>query len=109
MIHVTAKLSSSYQITVPSVLRKALNLEVGDEVEMLETEAGILFKKQKSHEERVKQAFAEIDKWREGLSDESKGLIKKYAGWTVKQYHGYLDNLPETKTRMEEKYGAKVA
>lgn len=109
MPRVEATLSAGYQFTAPSVLRKALDLKPGDKIVFDTDKEQITVEKAESHEERVKRAFAELDEWRDGLSDESKELIKKYAGWTVRQYHEYFDNLPETKAYVEEKYGAKVA
>lgn len=105
MIQITTKLSSGYQITLPSALRKAFNLEAGDEVVIEECRDGIFMKKALSREEKVKRVFAELDEWRESLPDETKEEIQKHAGWTVNQYRECFDNLPETKAQVKEKYG----
>lgn len=106
MIQIMSRLSNGYQITLPSALRKAFNIGAGDEVEMVETKEGILLRKALTREERVKAVFESLDEWREDLPEEAKEKIKKYAGWTANQYREYIDSLPETKARMEEKYGA---
>ncbi len=108
-MRVTTTLSKGYQITLPSALRKALKLESGDEIVLEQCRDGILLKKALTREEKVRRSFAELAKWRESLPDEVKENIKKHAGWTVNQYHEYYDNLPETKTYLEEKYGVKTA
>lgn len=106
---VVTTMSKAYQITVPSVVRKALGLVPGDPVEF-EIESGrTVLRRAETHEERVKRAFEKLDEWRNSLPDETKELIKKHAGWTVNQYHEYYDRLPETKAYLEEKYGVKVA
>ena len=106
---VTTTMSRAYQITVPSVVRKALGLMPGDPVDLELRKGQVVLKKAESHGDRVKRVFAELDEWRESLPAEAKDLIKKHAGWTVNQFHEYYDNLPETKARMKEKYDAKAA
>lgn len=106
---VVTTMSKAYQITVPSVMRKALGLIPGDSVDIKLEKGRMVITRAETHEEKVKRAFAELDKWRESLPDETKELIKKHAGWTVNQYHEYYDNLPETKAYLEKKYGVKVA
>ena len=34
-----------------------------------------------------------------------KKRIEMSKGWTINQYHEYIDKLPETKAYMKEKYG----
>lgn len=105
----TTTMSKAYQITVPSVIRKALGLMPGDPVDFrLEGGSAVLVRAE-TREEKIKRVFADLDEWRDSLSDEVKENIKKHAGWTVKQYHEYYDNLPETKTYLEKKYGVKIA
>lgn len=102
----TAKISSSYQITLPNSMRKNFQMNAGDEVDIIETSEGILVKKAMTREEKVRQAFADLDEWRENLPDKVKENIKKYAGWTASQHREYIDNLPEMKLQMREKYNA---
>ena len=104
-MQVVTKISSGYQITLPSAFRKALGLGAGDDIVMEEKDGGILVKKALTREEKLKQLFTDMDAWRESLPDETKERIKKYAGWTVSQYHQYYDNLPETKEYIRKKYG----
>lgn len=106
---VTTTISKANQITLPSALRKEFQLQAGDEIEMQKTKEGIFLRKALTKEEKIKQAMAELDRWRNGLSDETQKLIKKHAGWTVNQLHEYYDNLPETKNYLKEKYGVKIA
>ena len=98
-IVVTTTMSKAYQITVPSVIRKALGLEPGDPVDLKMEQGQAVLKRAETREEQVRR--------REGLSDETKAKIKKHAGWTINQYHDYYDNLPETKAYLKEKYGTK--
>lgn len=106
-IVVTTTMSKAYQITVPSMIRKALGLEPGDPVDLKMEQGQAVLKRAETREEQVRRVFAELDEWREGLSDETKAKIKKHAGWTINQYHDYYDNLPETKAYLKEKYGTK--
>jgi len=102
---VTTTMSKAYQITVPSAIRKMLGLEPGDAVDFKVLGNGVRLSKAMSHEEKVKRAFKDLDKWRESLPKETKELIEKHAGWTVNQLREYYDNLPETKAYLKEKYG----
>lgn len=109
MPRVEATMSAGFQFTMPSLLRKELGLKPGDKIVFDTDKKNITVEKAETHEEKVRRAFAELAKWRESLPDEVKESIKKHAGWTVNQYHEYYDNLPETKTYLEEKYGVKTA
>lgn len=113
MVQMTTKLSRAYQITLPSALRKALHLEVGDEIEMEETKKGFLLRKAETKEERIKRAFVELERLKvereKTMTPEQKRIAEMTKGWTVNQYHEYFDNLPETKAYMKEKYGVEVA
>lgn len=103
---VTTTMSKAYQITVPSMARKALGLLPGDMVD-LEVEKGqVILRRAETKEEKIRRVFRELDEWRDGLSEGTKKLIEKHAGWTVNQYHEYYDSLPETRMYLEEKYGA---
>lgn len=102
---VTTTMSKAYQITVPSVIRKALGLEPGDPVDFKIDRGRAVLVRAETREEKVKRAFAELDEWRENLPDEVKENIKKYAGWTANQHRAYYDSLPEAKAEMKEKYG----
>lgn len=104
-VTVTTTMSKAYQITVPSVVRKMLGLMPGDTVDFRLGHGRAELVRVESHEERVKRLFAELDEWREGLPEETKLEIKKHAGWTANQYREYIDNLPETKAYIKEKYG----
>lgn len=105
MIQTTTRISKGYQITLPSALRRAFHLEAGDEIVVEESKDGILIKKALTREEKVKEGFARLDEWRESLPGEAKEKIREYAGWTASQYREHIDNLPETKVYMKEKYG----
>ena len=102
---VTTTMSKAYQITVPSVIRKALGLEPGDPVDFEIERGRVTLVRAETREEKIRRAFADLDEWREGLSDEVKENIKKYAGWTANQHREYYDSLPESKVYMKEKYG----
>lgn len=104
---VTTTMSKAYQITVPSIVRKALGLMPGDSVDLKVEKGRAILRKAETREEQVKQVFAELDEWRAGLSDDTKELIKEHAGWTVNQYHEYFDSLPQTKAYLKEKYGVQ--
>lgn len=98
-------LSAGYQFTAPSALRKMLNLKPGDKIVIDTDRNPITIEKAETHEEKVRRVFAELDKWRESLPEETKEKMKQHAGWTAKQYREYIDNLPETKAYVKEKYG----
>ncbi len=100
---ITVPLSKGNQITVPSALRKMLNLKPGESM-AFDTDLRT-YGKAETQEETVKRVFAELDKWRESLPQEVKDNIKKHAGWTMSQYHEHYDNSPEVKTYIKEKYG----
>ncbi len=102
---VTTTISKAYQITVPSAVRKMLGLKPGDVVDFKMLGDRVTLSKAMSHEDKVKQAFADLDRWRESLPSKTKKLIEKHAGWTVNQLHEHYDNLPETKNYLKEKYG----
>lgn len=106
---ITTTLSKGYQITLPSVLRKALKLEAGDEVVLEQSRDGILLKKALTREEQLKKMAEELDRIREEqekqMTPEQKAFAKMSAGWTINQYHEYISNLPETKKYIKEKYG----
>ncbi len=112
-VKVTTTMSKAYQITVPSVIRKALGLMPGDPVDFrLEGGSAVLVRAE-TREEKIKRVFAELDKIREAeyrrMTPEQKKRIETSRGWTVRQYHEYIDNLPETRAYMKEKYGVKIA
>ena len=104
-IIITTTMSKAYQVTLPAVFRKKLQLEAGDEIIFEETKDGILLKKAQTKKERIEAMMARLDEWRNNLPSETKEKIKQHAGWTVNQYHEYYDNLPETKAYIKEKYG----
>lgn len=105
MPRIEVTMSNGYQVVVPSLVRKMLSLKPQDKVVFDTDKGAITVEKGESHEEKIKRAFAELDEWRENLPDETKEKIKQHAGWTAKQYREYIDNLPETKAYMKEKYG----
>lgn len=104
-IIITTTMSKAYQVTLPAVFRKKLQLEAGDEIVFEEVRDGILLKKAQTKKERIEAMMARLDEWRDNLSQETKERIKQHAGWTINQYHEYYDNLPETKAYIKEKYG----
>lgn len=105
MARLEVTVSSGYQVTVPSALRKLLKVKPGDKL-VFDTDAERpTVEKALSREEQIKRAFQGLDEWRESLPDEVKENIRKHAGWTVNQYHEYYDNLPETKEYIRKKYG----
>lgn len=104
---VTTIMSKAYQITVPSVIRRALALEPGDPVEIRMERGRAVLRRAETREEQVKRVFAELDEWRKGLSQETQAKIKQHAGWTADQYREYIDGLPENKAYRKEKYGIK--
>lgn len=110
---VTTTMSKAYQITVPSVVRKMLGLEPGDEVDFEALGDGVRISKAMSREEKIKRTFAELDKLKakreKRMTAEQKKFAEMSKGWTVSQYHEHIDNLPETKKYIKEKYGVQVA
>ena len=112
-IIVTTTMSKASQITVPSVVRKAMGLKPGDEVGFVLEEDGARLIKLLTREERIKRGFAELERLRvereKTMTPKQKKLAEMMKGWTVNQYHEYFDNLPETQAYLKEKYGVKVA
>ncbi len=108
-IIVTTTMSKAYQITVPSVIRKALGLEPGDPVDFKMERGRAILRRAETREEQVRRVFAELDRLKEErekqMTPEQLEMAKKMAGWTINQYHEYYDNLPETKAYLKEKYG----
>lgn len=108
-ISVTTTMSKAYQITVPSVVRKALGLMPGDPVDFQLKQGRAVLVRAETREERVKRMLTELDKIRaeqeRQMTPEQKAFAKMAAGWTANQYREYIDNLPETKAYMKEKYG----
>lgn len=102
-------LSSAYQITVPSVVRKAMGLVVGDKLEFTMNGNAVAITKTKTQKELVEemlQTFDRMNKEQERrMTPEQKKFAKMSAGWTINQYHEYFDSLPETKAYIKEKYG----
>lgn len=113
MLQSTTTLSKGYQITLPSAMRKVLNLEAGDKIVLEESKGGILLKKGMTREEKIKAGFEKLERLKvereKTMTPEQKAFAKMSAGWTINQYHEHFDNLPETKAYMEEKYGVKGA
>lgn len=102
---VTTTMSKAYQITVPSVVRKALGLMPGDPVDFRIERGRAVMQRAETREEQVKRIFAELEEWRKGLPEETQAKIKQHAGWTANQYREYIDELPETKAYRKKKYG----
>lgn len=106
---VTTTLSKAYQITVPSVIRKALGMAPGDTVEFVIERGQAVLRKAETREEQVKRVFAELDRIRaeqeKQMTPEQKAFAKMAVGWTANQHREYIDNLPETKAYIKEKYG----
>lgn len=113
MSRVEATMSAGFQITVPSLLRKKLDLKPGDWVVFDMDGDVVRVEKSETREEKIKRAFAELDKLKaereKEMTPEQKKIVKMTKGWTINQYHEYFDNLPETKAYLKEKYGVKVA
>lgn len=108
-IIVTTTMSKGYQITVPSVIRKALGLEPGDAVDFRMERGQAVLKKMPTREEQIRAMLKEFDKLNEEhekrMTPEQKEFAKMTAGWTARQYREYIDSLPETKQYWKEKYG----
>lgn len=108
-IAVTTTMSKAYQITVPSVVRKALGLEPGDPLDIRIEKGQMVVRRAETREEQVKRVFAKLDQIREAqfkrMTPEQRKFVEMSRGWTVRQYHEYIDNLPETKAYIKEKYG----
>ena len=106
---VTTTMSKAYQITVPSVVRRALGLMPGDPVEFKMERGQAVLVRAETREEKIKRVFAELDRMKvereKQMTSEQKEFAKMSAGWTINQYHEYYDNLPETKAYIKEKYG----
>lgn len=118
MAKIEATMSAGFQITVPSAVRKLLDLKPGDKLvfdaEDIEVDGAdvkvkrMAVEKALTREEQVKKLFADLDEWREGLSDETKRLIQERAGWTASQLREHIDNQSETMSYRKEKYGIKA-
>lgn len=108
-IVVTTTMSKGYQITVPSVVRKALGLEPGDAVNFRMERGQAVLKKMPTREEQIRAMLKEFDKLNEEyekrMTPEQKEFAKMTAGWTARQYREYIDSLPETKQYWKAKYG----
>lgn len=113
MPKVEATMSAGFQITVPSLLRKKLDLKPGDRVVFDMDRDVVRVEKSETREEKIKRALAELDRLKiereKEMTPEQKKIVKMTKGWTINQYHEYFDNLPETKAYLKEKYGVKVA
>lgn len=109
---VTTTMSKAYQITVPSIVRKALGLMPGDSVDLKVEKGRAILRKAETREEQVKAMLEEFDQLnkqhRKRMTPEQKKFAKMAAGWTVNQYHEYFDSLPEAKAYIKEKYGVSV-
>lgn len=109
-----ATMSAGCQVTVPSAIRRLLGLKPGDrmifDAETLDANTQkITVGKALSREERVRAVMEEMERLRvehqKQMTPEQKKFAEMTAGWTVNQYHEYIDNLPETRTYLREKYG----
>lgn len=109
MPRVEATLSAGYQFTAPSLLRSKLNLKPGDKVVFDTDKVVVTVEKAETREEKIKRTFAKLAEIRAEqearMTPEQREFAKKTAGWTMSQYHEYIDNLPETKAYLKEKYG----
>ncbi len=109
MPKIEATMSAGYQITVPSAVRKLLDLKPQDKIVFDTDKKQITIEKAETREEQIKRIFAELDDMKrereKRMTPEQKAFAKKSAGWTINQYHEYYDNLPETKAYIKEKYG----
>lgn len=105
----TTTMSKAYQITVPSVIRKALGIEPGDPVELNMRAGKAVLERGETREERIKRGFAKLEKMQiereKHMTPEQKKFFEMARGWTINQYHEYIDNLPETRAYIKEKYG----
>lgn len=108
-IIVTTTMSKGYQITVPSVIRKALGLEPGDAVDFRMERGQAVLRPAETQEQKVRRIFDELDRMRiereKRMTPKQKEFAKMTAGWTARQYREYIDSLPETKQYWKEKYG----
>lgn len=106
---VTTTMSKAYQITVPSTIRKMLGLEPGDTVDFEVLGEGVRMSKAMSREEKIGRVFARLDELKvereKRMTPEQKKFAEMSKGWTASQYREYIDNLPETKKYLKEKYG----
>ena len=109
---VTLKISSVNQITLPSFARKALGIGAGDEMDVRVEGGKIVLEKALTREEKVKQAFAKLDEIRERqfrrMTPEQRDPGEYPADTAFSSvflpYHEHIDNLPETKEYIREKY-----
>lgn len=112
MPRIEVLVSTGYQVVVPSLVRKMLDLKPRDKM-VFDTDAKkITVEKGETQEEQIKAMLAEFDKLNEEhkkrMTPEQKKFAEMSAGWTVNQYHEYFDDLPESKTYVKEKYGVQV-
>lgn len=94
------KISANGQVTIPKELREELEWKPGDVLMFMPRKGYFEIAKQRSLRE-------EMTEWRKTLSPKTKEMVGKTAGWTLKQYHDYFDNLPENVAGMKEKYGVR--
>ncbi len=106
---ITTTLSKGYQITIPSAMRKALDLKAGDPIEITNTNNTITLTKAETQEENVRRVLRELDEIRTRhkahMTAEQRAFAEKTRGWTANQFREYLDNTPEHKAYIKEKYG----
>lgn len=81
---VTTTMSKAYQITVPSVVRKALGLEPGDPVDFEIDQGRAILVRAETREEKIKRVFADLDRIRERelsyMTVEQKNVLRCLRG-----------------------------
>lgn len=84
-------------------------MKPGDKVVFDTDKAVVTVEKAETQAEKIRRAFAKLAEIRAEqearMTPKQKEFVKKTAGWTISQYHEYIDNLPETKAYLKEKYG----
>lgn len=94
----TTTITKSGQISLPKSVREFLGLNLGDRITFSLKKDTVSIKKVKPLEEVLKEIDA-------NKSEETKALIKKYAGKTTNELREIFDNSPEGKKYYKEKYG----
>lgn len=101
----SATLSSSGQVTLPSALRKVLNIKSGEKVIFTETSTGnITIKRQPTPREDILTTAQELDSAIASLPSKVQTKITQHAGKTAAQLRQELNDNPATKKYYKEKY-----
>lgn len=105
---IEATLTRGYQVTMPSAVRKILGLEPGEKVLFEVSGENVTLVKAATREEQLKAVLEKMDqisaKYEKTKTPEQRELMRRTQGWTAGQYREYMDQLPENRAKIKEKY-----